>query len=120
MKLYYLYTFFLFPLLLLSQVKEKQVSEKDSLLSLYTYANDIKKAKVSYDLSLYYKNIDMDTSLVYAETAKDIALQCNDYELYSKSLNRIGVIFMFTEKPLQAEKLFDKSNENCRRSKGYN
>ncbi len=84
---------------------------------MYNRQEGIEKAKASYDLSIFYKDIDMDSSLVYAQEAKELSLSLKDYSLYSKSLKRLGVIYMFTEKPLKSQNYLERALRNAKDQK---
>ncbi|MHA7056148.1 tetratricopeptide repeat protein [Aquimarina sp. M1] len=90
--------FLLFVAVGISQTQiKKKADVRDSLLTIFNTCEDVEKVKASYHLSLYYKDVDMDTSLQYAESAKDLALKYKDYGLYARSLKRLGVVFMYSE-----------------------
>ncbi len=100
-KLYYKHIYWVSLLFTFSAVSQshyvKNNSRRDSLLTVYATCNDIEQVKASYHLSLYYKDVDMDTSLYYAETAKKLSLVHKDFGLYARSLKRLGVIYMYSE-----------------------
>ncbi|WP_298541575.1 tetratricopeptide repeat protein [uncultured Aquimarina sp.] len=116
-----LYWFFLLSTIVaISQAQtEKNVAKRDSLLTIYTICEDIEQAKASYGLSLYYKDVDMDTSLQYAETAKKLSLLHKDYGLYARSLKRLGVIYMYSEDADLAHNYFKRAKRIANDEKDY-
>ncbi len=90
---------------------EKNLHIRDSLLTIYNTCQDIEKAKAAYSLSMSYKSIgeEKDTALVYAEKAKEFSLQFKDYELYAKSLKRIGVLFLYSDEYEKAKNYLERA-----------
>ncbi|WP_299255859.1 tetratricopeptide repeat protein [uncultured Aquimarina sp.] len=123
MKLYKKYTcwfFLIFTTVVASQIQIKEnISIKDSLLAIYAICDDVEQAKASYHLSLYYKDVDMDTSLQYAEVSKKLSLLYKDYGLYARSLKRLGVIYMYSEDVDLAYNYFNRAKRIANDEKDY-
>ncbi|SEL15305.1 Tetratricopeptide repeat-containing protein [Aquimarina amphilecti] len=112
--------FILFTIVAVSQTPtKKNISIRDSLLTVYTICEDVEQAKASYHLSLHYKDVDMDTSLQYAEVAKKLSLLHKDYGLYARSLKRLGVIYMYSEDTDLAYNYFNRAKRIANDEKDY-
>ncbi|AXT57980.1 hypothetical protein D1815_20305 [Aquimarina sp. AD1] len=112
--------FLLFTLVTVSQTQTKKNGGiKDSLLTIYTICEDVEQARASYHLSLYYKDVDMDTSLQYAEVSKRLSLEHKDYGLYARSLKRLGVIYMYSEDADLAYNYFNRAKRIANDEKDY-
>lgn len=89
------------------------------MLTIYTICEDVEQARASYHLSLYYKDVDMDTSLQYAEISKKLSLEHKDYGLYARSLKRLGVIYMYSEDTDLAYNYFNRAKRIANDEKDY-